>query len=846
MIKTQKRQFMPVCATGLLAAFLLTAPLPVQADTTFFERRSISFAKRAFQDNLYDVSKIKLEKFLEKYPESDFKTEALWLLAQSHYFLGQTEEALKILKESAPPADDKLAPAYLYWQAETEAAAKQYQPAIRTYRAFLKNYPDHELAAEAILGLSKTLFQSGEQKSAVEVLVPLLSEEQNSTQKLAAQMQQCRIMIGTENYEDALKILAEIQSAGPQGKLLYESSFIEGEIHRLKGDNEKALTAYRRITTDSLAKPRSLVVDAHLASGSILFTQQKWSEASADFEKAFRLALDSAQIQLAVKRYLEAQFKNQTLTKAALEVRNFVNKNPDTAISGLYAIGKYFFMEKKYDAAITELDHLLMNYPDSVWVWPARLTMAEALLEKNQIEEAFAVLNELAENSPRKDVKTRALTLIGENHFSKSAFTKAASAFQQAAESATPEEKEVLMMRTLISQASARDLEGYLATESAFFTAFPQSEFRTELLMEKARLYEKTGKDQEARNLYSELIDNETDPKQTAVALFRLGYSSWQSGEYSDALNAFTALEKDHENFSSIDLALFLKIQCEYLLNVKDSEEVAESLQQWINRFPDSKEQAEVLNYLGTVLENRGQYAEAVAQYRKVVDLFPKTAQADLASYWGGKSLYELTQFKDAIPMLENVRTESEWKPSARLYQIMAYMQLGDYRSALKISNSVLKDNPRDEIKSFARLRQAECLYTLASEDRKLYAKALEAADEVINMESATSPERNEAGFIKGEIFQKLNQSGQALQAYMEVVYGQLLPEENTRLTSQPEIHWFIKSGLAAANIKENQGDVRGAVEIYRILERIGEPSRNEFRRKIEDLKNEYFLYENT
>jgi len=80
----------------------------------------------------------------------------------------------------------------------------------------------------------------------------------------------------------------------------------------------------------------------------------------------------------------------------------------------------------------------------------------------------------------------------------------------------------------------------------------------------------------------------------------------------------------------------------------------------------------------------------------------------------------------------------------------------------------------------------------------------------------------------------------------MEVVYGQLLPEESTQLASQPEFHWFIKSGLAAANIKENQGDIRGAVEIYRILERIGEPSRNEFRRKIEDLKNEYFLYEST
>ncbi|NJK91466.1 MAG: hypothetical protein HC904_06345 [Blastochloris sp.] len=59
-----------------------------------------------------------------------------------------------------------------------------------------------------------------------------------------------------------------------------------------------------------------------------------------------------------------------------------------------------------------------------------------------------------------------------------------------------------------------------------------------------------------------------------------------------------------------------------------------------------------------------------------------------------------------------------------------------------------------------------------------------------------------------------------------------------------PEFFWFIRSGVAAAAMREDKGDFRGAVEIYRILERLGDPNRDEFRKRIEDLKSKNFLYE--
>ncbi|MGF1678409.1 MAG: tetratricopeptide repeat protein [Candidatus Methylacidiphilales bacterium] len=832
---------------GLVFFVALFAPInSSHAESTWFERRQFAFAKRAFQDHIYDVSQLKIDAFLKKYPESEFKHEARWLLAQCHFFLGDLNLALEIF--SRPPDDPShpLIPAYQFWKAETLSASKQVPDAIKEYRLFLNKNPEHELAEKARVGLSKVLFQSGNSQEALDILNPLLEPSVNNTTRWSARLQAARIAIAQGRFEEGLERIQTLLQEKPSGTVLYEASFLEGEARLETGRSTEALAAYRRITSDNLAQPRHLIVSSWLRIGDILSQEKKWSEASAAYEGAFRTALDSGQIQQAVLKYLQAQYRNQTLTKGAMEIRNFAKKNPQTAIAGLYAIGKYYFDEKKYDAAISELHHLIEQYPASSWVWNARLTLAESLLALNQKDDALSLLTTLSTDAPEAEIKSRALAITAETLQASGDLSGAAKLYQSAAQASSGKLKEALLVRALHGLADAGDLEAYQKTEALFFKEFPQTDQRVPLLMKKASLFEKSGQADQARTLYIELASSQSSPQNTAEALYRLGLSAYDEGKTADALAAFEGIEQNHPDFAKMDESLYLKYQCEHVLQSRPTTEIHQSLLAWVERFPNSKWLPDARNFIGNLLEIRGLYAEAVAQYRLVIENYPKTSYSDQSAYWAGKSLLAMKQYQDAIVILETIQSNSTWKPYGRIAQILCYMRLGDYTSALKISDSLISLKLPPAVISFAQLRRAECLYTLAANDRSLYPQALQAAEAVLAINEASSVERNEAGFIKGEIYQKMNQSHRALEAFLDVVYGQVLPMESTHISAQPESHWFIKSGLAAARIRENQGDIRGAVEIYRILERLGEPNRDEFRRKIEDLKNEHFLYENS
>jgi len=835
------------CQVLFIGTLFLGMTYPSAAESGLFERRHFAYAKRAFQDQLYDVAKSKLESFREKYPDSIFSDEARWLLGQSELFLGNAQTALAIFSE--PPSQPQkegtsLEAGFLLWKGQALRATGDLDQAIETFRTLITSFPDHDLILPCRIELSKTLFQAEKFQEAEEVLGPLFVRYNDREVIELATLQKARLQIGKQHLEEALDTLDQLPLSKLTGKPRYEAAYLKGKTFATRERFEEALKAFQQITGDSIAFPRELVVKAWHGSGDCLAAQKKWQQASDAYEKAFRLALDSSQISASVLAYLNAQFQNETLTKGALEVRNFVSKNPDTALSGLYAIGRYFFLEKKFDAAISEFSHLVNHYPNSDWIWPARLGIAEALLNQDQRADSLKLLRQITTNAPRDAEKSQAHTLLGETSLADDPIA-AADHFLAAAE-LTPEAKasEALWTRALFAFSEANAIDAFIKNEKAFYEQFPNSSVRVDLLMEKARLFEQTGRGEQARKLYSQLVEQKLNPQKTAQALFRLGLSSMETGNFNQALGAFQALEKDHPNFPRLDEASYRAIRCTYLLGSEDVESIQKALMEWTGTFPNSPLLPRVRNFIGNLLESRGLLSEAVSQYRTVLSDVPHSEEADQSAYWGGKCLFRLKQHQDAIEMLEKVRGTSSWKPYARLTQILCTMHLGNYKSALAIADSLLQGNPSPDIRSFALLRKAECLFTLASEDRSLYPQALSTAEEVLALDSATSSERNEAGFIKGEIYQKLNKSNEALEAFLSVVYSQLLPEETTRIAAQPEFHWFIKSGLAAARIREDQGDIRGAVEIYRILERLGEPNRGEFRRKIEDLKNEYFLYE--
>jgi len=831
----------PFCL--LLLVFSCAAPLHAEGPG-FFERRAMAYAQQTFQNGLYDAAQTRLQEFLAKYPESSFLPEARWLLGQTHYFLGAPAKGLDIFRNPPPSTPDKLKPGFLYWEAECLAALQRWEPAAGLYQKFLTAHPGDDLAPKARIGLAGVLQRTGKTDDALSTLQPLLTPGLGDPSARLAALQQARILISASRFGEAATVLANLTAQKPDPATTYEAAFWSGELALHLAQPDKALEAFRKITTDGRAQPRDLIPKAWFGSGMAHLATQAWDDAAKAFEQAYTTALDPAVIDPAVVRYLEASTKTNTLAKAALRVRQFVRKKEGTSVSGIYAIARFYHEAGNDDAAIAELDYLINTHPDSDWKWEAKLLMAECLRRKGDQPGALTTLDEAATQSKSPAIATRVHLLQGQWLYDSDP-AAAADKFLAAAKSATdPEAQEDAHYRALLALAQAGDLARFNKVHDDFAKKSPQSSRLPAILMEKARLLDAAGKSEDARTIYTQITQPGTQSPQTAEALYQLALSSLESGETESALGALRRLEAEFPDFPQRADAAYQRTLLEANLTPSGDESVRTAWEAFLNAHPSHPKAGNARFQIAEWFARQGNLSEAQARFSSIAAELPRHPLAPYAQYHAGAAAFRSGDFKDALALLEKVPEASPVKTDARLLQIRCFMQQGQFDSALQVAESVLTGRKDDPAWAEASLRKLGCLYTLSASDPKRYDAALKTADALLASSALNAAQRNEAGFVRGQILTKLNQPDQALNAYLDVVYGRLLPGEVTRQPTEPEFHWFIKSGIAAAQMREDRGDIRGAVEIYRILERLGDPSREEFRKKIEDLKSRHFIFE--
>jgi tetratricopeptide (TPR) repeat protein len=832
-------------ALGLALGFFVS---PAGADTSWFERREMSYARRAFQDTLYDVSRLKLERFLEKRPDSDFSAEAKWLLGQSYYFLGQYDKALDQFKTIPSKAEKKLKGGYLYWQGETLNALGRHPEAAVLYQQYLNEYADGENRTDAHIGLSVCLENTGQAEEAREALNPLLDAEADSLPHQRGLLQLAKLDMQDQSYAEALSKLETLKKNQLQRSLIYEVDYWIGlNLLRMQRYQE-ARQVFAELTEDPQAHPRTLVVRSWMGLGQALREEESWPEASRAYQQAYRLSLDGTLIEEAVLEYLHCQYRQGTLAKGAIEVRKFASRNPEVALPGLIAIGQYYFNDGNHDACISEMDNFVQDYPDSEMIWTARLLIARAFDAKGDAEAAVKSYRSVIEQDISPTLSVNARKDLARFYFERQQYEPAAEAFIALAEAGNcpPALRETARFSALKALAAENRVEAFSEQESEFHKAFPESAYGADLLMIKARLFRRAGESEKARELFSQLAEAHPGSRQAADALFSLGSSYYEAGLYDQASNALKMIEQEHPTYSEITETIYLRIISDLNTGQLDHEEARQQLTSLGDSFVNSPLLPKIRFKAAFTWIEQGRYLEALTAMTGLMKDCPNTPEAEYAAYLAGRSAMRLKKFKEAIAHFEEIPQASEWKVHSHLAQIRCYMAQGEFKSAREIAESIISKSEPGPVRSEALIRKADCLITEGEDSGDIYLDAFKAVEQVIQSPESSVAQRNEAGFLKGKILQKQGKESEALEAYLDVVYGKLLPANVAQQSVQPETHFFIESGVTAAQILKDTGDIRGAVEVYRILERLSAPHRNQFRRAIEDLKTQHFIYEET
>lgn len=824
---------------------------PVLAKPSGAENKAFAFAQKTFQDTQYDVALAKLQEFGKTFPKSERAVEVSLLMGQSAYFLGQYGLALDTLQALPNTATEEQKAEALFWLAETYTKQKNWTAAIEAYRNFNKNAPDNKRTNESIIRLSEALLSSNKPAEAITVLEPIMALKTTDSERHPAVLQQARILTAQSKFSDAENLLSLLLKEKVAREVLFPAAYLAGEINLQLKKWAEAKTFFSRVTGDSRAFPKSLVAESWIGIGLAEQGDQKWLLAAEAFEKALDFSQELPLFERAVVLYLGAHSKADTLAKATLKIRQLARDRKERGGMAFYAIGKFYYESGNFDAAISELDNFISNSPQSPWALNSRLLIADSLYKKKDIDAAVATLKLLIKEKKTAEVLIQAQLRLAEILYEQADYVGAAENFLALAalDTVSAGLAEDAHFRGLIALAQTNNAEDFSKQFKQFTTKYPLSFKKNELLLEQAILIERLdagGGGGEARKIY-EAVAKETSESR-AEALLRLGLSFYKEGSYELAIPVLVDFEKTFPENAFLAQAVYTRIMAQVESNVLKSAEVRVEYESFLTRFPSATETALVHFKIADTYSFEGNHEEAQKRFEKLATDFPdaKNALADFALYRAGLSAMAQGEYKNAVAILEKIPETSPTKTASRLAQVRCYMAQNNYLDAIRICDSVLMSHQDGEDWAEASLRKANCLYTLATEDAQKYKLALEISNKILNSKSVSVHRRNEAGHLKGAALQKLSRPTEAMEAYLDVVYGQVLPSDITGAEQHPEFYWLIKSGLAAATMREDKGDVRGAVEIYRILERLGDPNREEFRRKIESLKSKNFLYEDS
>lgn len=811
------------------------------------EKRAQTIAERAFQDGLYDVARSKLESFLNTYPNSPAIPQLRWLYGQTLLFTGERDQALAIFSKPPPNTPPDLAASYTLWAAETLAAQSRWNEAEAAYRTWLRDHPQHEQASLARTNLAHTLFRQNKPDEALALLneIRLADLRDRSTQRAA--LLQIRILLSTGKTREAGELINEVTRARLPPPASYEAAYWSAELARAAGDLPAARTLLTRLVNDPRASPRDLLAQAHFLLGQIEQESGEIKAAAESFRKAFTTAFDPATIQPAIARFLQTQKQLGELTAGVLAVRQFTSAQPSAAPLGHYAAARFFTDDGNLDAALLEIDTLTQSFPNSEWVGPARLLHADILCRKDKPDEAAQLLASISTLHKDSPLASAAALALAELRLDQNRPEEAARLFLEVARSPDPALAEPALRQALASQAHAGDLDAFLQTESKLRQRFPKSPHLQAAAFDKARLLESTGRSEEARQILTELAQH-TNPAGPAAALaaLNLAFSFYRDGDYSAAEAQFEDFLKRFPNRPEIPEVRFWLIQTKSLKGDLDPSAQRTALQTLLKDLGTSPLAPQVAFQIAQSFFNEQNYGDAQRHFQSLAERFPNSPLADQAIYLAGRSALHLGNHSEAVSILERIKPDSPSKNDARLAQVRAYLLQGKPEPAVAIADALIRANPEGSALPEAHLRRTNALLALAdlkASDEPL-TRALDSISAVLASPHANVAQRNEAGCLRGEILLRQKKNSEALEAFLDVIYGRLF--DQTTGNPQPEFFWFTRAGTQAARLKLDQGDPRGAVAIYRILEKLGGPSRKVFRDTIDDLRARHFIWEDS
>jgi tetratricopeptide (TPR) repeat protein len=414
-------------------AFFIPSQAIAQA-TQHQEFQSYTFARKAFEDGLYDITIQEGKNYLTRFPQGQLKDRVIYLIGMALYYQGKLSEAepfLARVKKEFPKSPIYFAALYRLGQIHFET--QQYNSAIREFKE-LEQHGGPSWQEPAMFLLGSSHLQANNYQVAAQKFKQLLTLAPQSPKAYEYHFRYGKALFALKDYQGAAKEFRQALdtiptsvSANLKADILYKlgQAFFQNKNYK---EAVKILISFVKHypAHKSVAEAWYLMALSEEKGKNYPAANEAYAQIIKNFPK-------SKWYLSALARRGHLSFKRGNYTSS---IRDYIKltqttRKPKWLTIAYYMLGENYWVQKDYPAALKYYSKVIASPGDKKYLVSAYFKRALCYYHTLQYQQTLKDLEVLAKKQPKPPILGQIWYLRGQTYLQLGDYTRAVRSYEE-------------------------------------------------------------------------------------------------------------------------------------------------------------------------------------------------------------------------------------------------------------------------------------------------------------------------------------------------------------------------------------------------------------------------------